>query len=412
MSIAHSSLADRYEAFLLDLDGVVFRGEAAIPGASETIEELRRRSRRIVFITNNSARTPEAVADVLGSLGVPASPDEVVTSAQAAVPLLRDLIGPGGSVFAVGEEGVRAALRDGGFTVLEGEPDGADAVVVGWDRRADYDALRIASVLVQRGARLVATNGDSSYPAPGGELWPGAGALLAAITETTGATAVLAGKPHRPLFDAALERAGTAHALVVGDRIETDIAGASAAGLDAALVLSGAAGPGHLLDHDALPVAILDDVSGLTAERPDVRVRPAMSTDEEVIRALVQEAGLPTPEAGTMGEGNSAIVVEADAVPAAAAAAETRNGDGYLHSVVVQDGLRGFGLGTLVVAAAVRNARRQGAHRCFLLTEDASGFFSRLGFESTDRSGLPGWILDLSRECTTSAVAMRRELAQ
>jgi glycerol-1-phosphatase len=412
MLIPYFSLADRYEAFLLDLDGVVFRGDAAIPGASETIEELRRRGRRVVFITNNSARTPAAVADVLASLGVPASPDEVVTSAEAAVPLVRDLIGPGGSVFAVGEEGVRAALRDGGLTVLEGEPDQADAVVVGWDRRADYDALRIASVLVQRGARLVATNGDSSYPAPGGDLWPGAGALLAAITETTGATAAVAGKPHRPLFDAALERAGTTDALVVGDRVETDIAGASAAGLDAALVLSGAAGPGHLLDHDALPVAILDDLSGLPTERPDVRVRPAISTDEEGIRALVKEAGLPPPEAGTMGDEKSATVVEADAGPVAAAAAEARSGDGYLHSVVVQDRLRGFGLGTLVVAAAIRNAHRLGANRCFLLTEDASAFFSRLGFEPTDRNGLPGWILDLSRECTTSAVAMRRELAQ
>lgn len=412
MLIPHFSLADRYEAFLLDLDGVVFRGDAAIPGASEAIEELRNRGRRVVFITNNSARTPQGVADVLGSLGVPASPDEVVTSAQAAVPLVRDLIGPGGSVFAVGEDGVRAALGDGGFTVLEGEPDQADAVVVGWDRRADYDTLRIASVLVQRGARLVATNGDSSYPAPGGELWPGAGALLAAITETTGATAAVAGKPHRPLFDAALERAGTTHALVVGDRIETDIAGASAAGLDAVLVLSGAAGPGQLLDHDALPVAILDDLSGLPAERPDVRVRPAMSTDEDMIRALVKEAGLTAPEAGTMGDERSATVIEADGGPVAAAAAEARNGEGYLHSVVVQDGLRGFGLGTLVVAATVRNARRQGANRCFLLTEDASGFFSRLGFEPTDRNGLPGWILDLSRECTTSAVAMRRELVQ
>jgi glycerol-1-phosphatase len=407
-----STLADRYDAFLLDLDGVVYRGETPIPGASDAVRDLRRRGRRVVFITNNSAPTPQAVVDTLKSLGVSASLDEVVTSAQAAVPLVRDLIGSGGKVFVVGEEGVRAALKEGGMTLLEGEPDRADAVVVGWDRHASYDSLRIASVLVQRGARFVATNADASYPAPGGDLWPGTGALLAAIEKTTGRMATVAGKPHRPLFDAALDRAGTRNALVVGDRIDTDVAGASAAGLDAALVLTGAAVPAQLLDHDALPVAILEDLSRLSHERPNVRIRPAIPADEEAVHALVKEAGLAEPDIGNSEAGELVVGVASDDALVAAATVRTSGENAYLHSVVVRPGDQGLGLGTLIVAAAVGSARRRGATECFLLTEGASAFFSKLGFEPTDREGLPGWILELARECATAAVAMRRALAQ
>jgi glycerol 3-phosphatase-2 len=406
------SLADRYEAFLLDLDGVLYRGDVPIEGAGEAVRDLRRRGRRVVFITNNSARTPQAVAEALDSLGVPASPDEVVTSAQAAVPIVAELIGPGGTVYAIGEEGVRTALKEGGMTLVEGEPDRADAVVVGWDRHATYDSLRVASVLVQRGARLVATNSDASYPAPGGELWPGTGALLAAVEETTGTTAVVAGKPHRPLFEAALDRAGTGNALVVGDRLETDVAGASTAGLDSALVLTGAAETRHLLDHDALPVAILKDLSRLSDERPETRIRAAGPGDEEAVHALVKEAGLAETSADGSGARDSVVAVGADDAPLAAATTKTQDDHAYLHSVVVRPGDEGLGLGTLVVAAAVGAARRRSATQCFLLTEGASAFFSKLGFVATDRNDMPAWILELSRECATSAVAMRRTLVQ
>jgi glycerol-1-phosphatase len=412
MTIQASSLADRYEAFLLDLDGVVYRGEDPIPGANEAIEQLRRRGRRVVYLTNNSARTPGAVATMLASMGVPASADDVVTSAQAAVPLVREQIGPGGTVFAIGEEGVLTALKEGGMTLLDGNPERADAVVVGWDRHADYEKLRVASVLVQRGARLVATNADASYPAPGGELWPGTGALLAVIQETTGASATVAGKPHPPLFQAALERAGTSNALVVGDRLDTDVAGAVAAGLDAALVLTGAARLPDLLDHEATPVAVLDDLSGLFAERPQVHIRAATPADEDGIRELVKEAGLAETEPASSESEGSAIVAAADGVPMATASVRTRDRDSYLHSVVVRPGEQGRGLGTLLVAAAVSAAKRRGASRCFLLTETAPGFFSKLGFQATDRDAMPGWILELARECAVTATTMSRALGQ
>src|SRR5207237_9355226 len=109
--------------------------------------------------------------------------------------------------------------------ILDGEADRADLVVVGWDRSADYPKLRTAGLLVERGARLVATNADGSYPAPDG-LWPGAGAILAAVTTTTGAPATVVGKPARPMFEAAVRITGASHPLVVGDRIDTDIKGA------------------------------------------------------------------------------------------------------------------------------------------------------------------------------------------
>jgi glycerol 3-phosphatase-2 len=398
----------------------VFRGNVAIDGAGEAIDELRRRGRRVVFITNNSARTPAAVAKALGSLGISASPDEVVTSAQATVPLLRTLIGEGGAVFVIGEEGVRAALDEGGMKVLDGQPDRADAVVVGWDRGADYDALRMASVLVQRGARLVATNTDASYPAAGGELWPGAGALLAAVETTTGVKAAVAGKPRRHLFDVAVERVGTRQALVVGDRIETDVAGAAAAGLDSVLVLSGAARASELLDHDALPVAVLEDVTQLLEKRPDVRLRSTDTADDRAVRALIKDAGLTEPHPGLTqgGDGSSgtggagsAVVISGTGGLVGTAAAEIRGEDSYLHSVAVDEGHRGLGLGTLLVAAAVRPARQEGATSCFLITEEAAGFFTRLGFEPMERQALPRWILDISRECSVSAVAMHRSLA-
>ena len=209
-----TTLADHYEGFILDLDGVLYRGDEPVPGAAEAVAGLRERGRRIVFLTNNSARTPERVSERLAGMGIPSDPREVVTAAQAAATLVATTVGAPSAAFVVGEEGVREALRDAGVTVVDDRPDHADVVVVGWDRSADYEKLRTASVLVQRGAALVATNADASYPAPGGELWPGAGALLAAVETATGTTADVAGKPHRPLFEEAVRRVGTENVVV------------------------------------------------------------------------------------------------------------------------------------------------------------------------------------------------------
>lgn len=395
-------IADRYEAFLLDLDGVVYRGDEAVSGAPETLAALRERDRRVVFLTNNSARPPDAVAERLEAMGIPASPEEVVTSAQAAGTLLTREARNGATAYVVGEEGIRRALADAGIEVLDGSPDRADLVVVGWDRQADYERLRTASVLVQRGARLVATNTDASYPAPGGELWPGAGALVAAIETATGTDAVVAGKPERPLFQTALERAGTTDALVVGDRAETDVAGAVAAGLDAAVVFSGAVGPRDLLDHDAAAVAAFEDLSGLLEPHPAVRVRPAEDRDGDAVSGLLEEAGLQ-PAYGGM------LVAEDDDV-LATASVEVRGAEAYLSSVAVREDARGLHVGILVAAGAVRRAASEGAKRCMLLTEGAATFFGRLGFEAVERASLPPWMSERARTCPETAVAMDRRI--
>jgi HAD superfamily hydrolase (TIGR01450 family) len=403
------SLADAYDAFLLDLDGVLFRGDQPIASAVPALDALRAAGKRLVFLTNNSARTPDQVADKLRGLGISAEAGEVVTSAQATAELVAsEAEGGSGSAYVIGQEGIRAALRDAGITVLDGDSrTRGDFVVIGWDEDVTYKTLRRASVLVRGGARLVATNADASYPAPGGELWPGAGAILAAVETASGVRATVVGKPHRPLFEVALARAGTRDALVVGDRIETDVVGAAAAGLDAVLVLTGVGHPGELLDHDALPMAILPDVGGILSDHPVARPRPAISGEMEAVRELTEAPG-SAPEWGPEGvwvAGNEAVH--------ATATAEVRDGDAYLRAVATREELRARGLGSLVVAAAVGWSRSRGARDAWLLTETAEGFFRGLGFETVDRAQVPEWIeAGPARGCPQRAVAMRRKVSQ
>ena len=252
-------LPERSDAFLFDLDGVLYRGADPIPGAPEAVAALREAARGIAFVTNNSARTPAAVAERLVAAGVEASPEEVVTSAGATAELLA---GRGcRSAFVIGEEGIRRALADAGVELRDGEPERVDAVVVGWDRGADYAKLRMASVLVERGAAFVGTNGDASWPAPDGTLWPGAGALLAAVATTTGAKPEIVGKPNAPLFHAAHARAGGGRPLVVGDRLDTDVAGAATLGWDSLLVLTGITRREDLEHAAVRPTYVADDLS-------------------------------------------------------------------------------------------------------------------------------------------------------
>jgi HAD superfamily hydrolase (TIGR01450 family) len=399
--------ADRYDAFLLDLDGVVYRGDLPVPAAPQTARALREAGKRVVFLTNNSARTPEQVAEKLRGMGIQAAPGEVVTSAHATAEWIARQGADGDTTaFVIGQDGIRAALGEAGVKVLNGDPQEAAFVVVGWDGDVTYDALRTASVLVSRGARLVATNADTSYPAPGGELWPGAGAILAAVEAASKTTATVIGKPHRPLFDTALDRAGRGDALMVGDRIETDVVGAAQAGLDCALVLTGASGPAELLDHDELPVAVLEDLGELLAERPASAPRGAGAGDMEAVRRLT---GAPdrVPAWGPEGVW---VIEEGDLL--VTATAEVEGADAYLRGVATREDLRGRGLGTLVVAASVGDARRRGARSCFLLTESAEPFFSRLGFERVRRDDVPSWALARSPECPAGAAAMRRDLVQ
>jgi glycerol 3-phosphatase-2 len=254
-------LADPYDTILLDLDGVLYRWPEPIHGSAGAVATLRRAGKRIAFVTNNSSRTPEQVVERLAAVGVDAGADEVVTSAIATAALLaqRDVR----SAFVVGDEGLKKALADVGIRSVESPKGQVDVVVVGFDPEADYAKLRDASVLVGTGVPLVATNPDGSFPAPGGESWPGAGALLAVIETTTGRRGEVVGKPEAPLLRRALDAAGGGRPLVVGDRLDTDIAGASRLGWDSALVLTGSTRRQDLADSPWAPTMVVDDLAGL-----------------------------------------------------------------------------------------------------------------------------------------------------
>lgn len=255
-------LADPYDAFLIDLDGVLYRDSEPVPHAAEAVARLRAMNKRVAFVTNNSGRTPEAVAARLASVGIGAEVDEIETSALTTAELLaaRGVV----EAFVVGEEGIVQALRDRGIAIADGDATGVEVVVVGLDRHADYAKLRTASLLVERGAVLVATNADASFPAPDGN-WPGAGALLAVIETTTGVRAEVAGKPHSPVFLSALKRARGGKPLVVGDRLDTDIAGAVGLGWDSLLVLTGISSRDDVAASSIIPTFVTEDLSALFA---------------------------------------------------------------------------------------------------------------------------------------------------
>lgn len=260
------ALIDGYDTVMFDLDGVLFRGRSPIPGAPETVEAVRARGLKVVFLTNNASRTIAQVVSQLASVGIGSSAPEIETSARAAGAVL----GERGvtRVLVIGQDGILESLADAGVDVV-GIDDEPEVVLVGLDRNITYEKLRDASLAVQRGARLMATNADSTFPAEDG-LWPGAGALLAAVVATTGAVPEVIGKPAATIFRKALERAGGRTPIVVGDRLDTDIAGAASLGWDSLLVLTGVDG---VEDVDrgvgsCAPTFVAPDVTGLLADTP------------------------------------------------------------------------------------------------------------------------------------------------
>jgi glycerol 3-phosphatase-2 len=254
-------LADPYDAILLDLDGVLYRWPEPIAGAAEAVVRLRDADKRLAFVTNNASPTPGQVVERLASVGVDAHEDEVVTSALATAAMLAEQGVQ--RVFVIGEDGLLQALADVGIVVSGDGSDPVDAIVVGFDRGADYTKLKDASVLIARGARLVASNADASFPAPGGEVWPGAGALVAAIETTTGVRAEVVGKPEAPLLERALATADGGRPLVVGDRLDTDIAGAARLAWDSALVLTGVSTRADVERSPWTPTMIVDSLADL-----------------------------------------------------------------------------------------------------------------------------------------------------
>ena len=244
------------KSLILDMDGVLWKADAPIGDLPAIFTRLRERGLKVAFATNNGTLTPDQYVDRLAGFGVIVEPRQVVTSALVVAELLMRRLaltpssfidvrergeGVRAKVFAIGGEGVMTALREKGFTLLSvEEAEKAKAVVVGIDRQINFQKMSEAALLVRRGVPFYATNPDKTFPTPRGEI-PGAGAWISVIVTATGIEPIYAGKPAPYLLELARERLGTAkeETLVVGDRLETDIAGGQIAGCPVAVVLSG-----------------------------------------------------------------------------------------------------------------------------------------------------------------------------
>jgi phosphoglycolate/pyridoxal phosphate phosphatase family enzyme len=252
-----------YAGYALDLDGTVYLGTSLLPRAAETIAALREMGRRVVFLSNNPLQTRHGYAARLSDLGVPAGADDIVNSSGVMVEyLLRRY--PGRRLFVIGEEPFRGEVQAAGFALAE-DPRGVDVVVAAFDRTFDYRKLQIAFDAIRRGARFVATNPDAYCPVPGGGL-PDCAAITAAIEAATGVRVEeVVGKPSLIMARAALSRLGVGptDAIMVGDRLETDIVMGVRAGMHTALVLTGATRCAQLADAPVQPEFVLEDLSGL-----------------------------------------------------------------------------------------------------------------------------------------------------
>jgi 4-nitrophenyl phosphatase len=229
------------KALILDMDGVLWKDDQPIGDLPTIFDRIRLKGLTVAFATNNGTYTPNQYVERLAGFGVRVEAWQVVTSALGVVSILSKIIPSGGSVFAIGEEGVMFALRENGYKLLSLEDAHlAQAVVIGLDHQVSFDKMREATLLVRRGVPFFATNPDKTFPTPRGEI-PGAGAWNSVVVTATGIEPIYAGKPFPYLLELALSRLGTKKedTLVVGDRLETDIAGGQAAGCPVALLLSG-----------------------------------------------------------------------------------------------------------------------------------------------------------------------------
>ncbi|MBV9096659.1 MAG: HAD-IIA family hydrolase [Frankiaceae bacterium] len=245
LSGSRSTLVADHDALLVDLDGVVHLGDQPIPGAAEALNHARSGGLTVAYVTNNASRTPADVARSLTAYGLQVAADDVVTSSVVAARLLAERLPVGAAVLVVGGEGLRAPLAAAGLRPVA-VADGAQAVVQGWAPEVGWAQLAEGAVAVRAGAPWVATNLDRTLPSPRGPL-PGNGSMVAALVSATGREPESVGKPEPAMFTGAVAAVGARRPLVVGDRLDTDIAGAGAAGYPSLAVLTGVSSPRDLL---------------------------------------------------------------------------------------------------------------------------------------------------------------------
>ena len=270
-------MAHAIDGFVFDLDGTVYLGDAALPGAVQGIAELRARDKRTLFVSNKPLEPREVYAAKLTRLGIPTVPDEVITSAYVLGHHLAQTA-PALRYYVIGEENLRVELRSHGLTIVDElleqdaldviDAGAIDAVIVAFDRTLDYRKLNTAYQALLHGARFYATNADKACPMPGGSI-PDAGATITALEHITGRKLeLLAGKPSSLIMQVALDRLAlpAARCMMIGDRLETDILMGQQAGMYTAVVLTGAASRTDAARMTPPPTFILENVG----EIPDL----------------------------------------------------------------------------------------------------------------------------------------------
>ena len=310
------ALAGRYAAVVCDLDGVVYRGPTAVPHAVEVLGALEN---PVLYATNNASRSPDEVATHLRDLGLECTPDAVATSSQAGAWLLTQRLAPGSPVLAVGGAGVATALREAGLRPVlpvDSARDRVDAVLQGYGATVTAGDLAEAAYAVEGGATWVATNTDGTLPTDRG-VAPGNGSLVAAVERAVGHPPhLVAGKPKPPLYLLCAQRLDLPadRLLAVGDRLDTDIEGAVAAGMDSLLVLTGVDDLRACLEAPPhrRPTWVATDLRALLADPDDGR--HALVASADAVRAVyaARDAGATNIEV-------DALVARAESVVAAAA---------------------------------------------------------------------------------------------
>jgi HAD superfamily hydrolase (TIGR01450 family) len=260
-------LVDQFDSVLFDLDGVVYLGSEAIPFAVETINKLSSEGVKVGYVTNNSSRRPEVIAEQLRSFGLRAEPGQIIGSARAGAKMLAERVPAGSKVLVVGGEGLRFEIESLGFEIVSRADESPAAVIQGFAPDVGWTHLAEAAFAIQRGALWLATNQDWTIPREGG-IAPGNGTLVSAVHTAVGILPDFAGKPFAPIFQSALDQLGVTKPLFVGDRLDTDIRGAHNFGMASACVLTGVASRRELIGarEEDRPDFIITDLRDLLSE--------------------------------------------------------------------------------------------------------------------------------------------------
>lgn len=260
----------------LDGDGVLYHGSQAVPGLNDFFDMLAAEGIGWALITNNAGKTRQQYIEKLSYLGIAAEPGQIFSSALVTAQYAAETYGTDSAFYVVAPHGVKAHMRELGITVYEGNdrpPGPVDGVVVGLDRDVTYEKITIATVLIRAGAPFIGTNPDLTYPAPGGELHPGAGTIVTTVQASSGQVPTVIGKPQPTIFEIAMNslNAKPETSVMVGDRLDTDILGGQRAGMGTALVMTGVTNQADLNESEIQPDVVYPALADLTKQIREVR---------------------------------------------------------------------------------------------------------------------------------------------